>query len=183
MVHFLRAIFLGRKASPHHDIEEAPGPVLLAQYLLIAGILVMSFFPKLLIDPVSRAIDPDFASTLVWEGMSLELIYGHWNPLPTMAFAVAVSAGLWWIVRRLQRSGRIDSVANKEADFYGACRSIAVTLTPPLARRFWRDVSELVVAGAERARLVYTGSGQLYALLIFYYFIVLYAASGGFTRI
>ena len=52
----------------------------------------MSFFPKLLIEPVSAAIDPYFASTLVWEGMSLEMIYGHWNPVPTMAVAVALSA-------------------------------------------------------------------------------------------
>ena len=55
----------------------------------------MSFFPKLLIEPVSKAMDPQFASTLVWQGMSLELIYGYWNPMPAMAFAVALSAILF----------------------------------------------------------------------------------------
>jgi hypothetical protein len=55
----------------------------------------MSFFPKLLIEPVSRAIDPQFASTLVWQGMSLEMIYGYWNPVPVMLFAVAAAAILY----------------------------------------------------------------------------------------
>jgi formate hydrogenlyase subunit 3/multisubunit Na+/H+ antiporter MnhD subunit len=183
MVNFIKAIFLGKGSLPHPTIQEAPTSLLVAQYLLVAGILVMSFLPKLLIDPVSRAIDPDFAATLVWEGMSLELIYGSWNPLPTMAFAVAVSAGLWWIVRRLQRSGRIESVISREADLYSTFRTIAQALTPPLARRFWRDLAGLVVASADWARGIYTGNGQLYALMILYYFIVLYAASGGLARV
>ena len=62
---------------------------------MILGILVMSFFPKLLIVPISQAIDPYFASTLVWDGMSLEMIYGYWNPVPVMAAAVAASALLF----------------------------------------------------------------------------------------
>src|SRR5262245_8122958 len=166
MVHFIKTIFLGKLRSPHQTVQEAPTSLLVAQFLFVAGILVMSFFPKLLIEPVSRAIDPDFAATLVWEGMSLELIYGSWNPLPTMVFAVAVSAGLWWMVRLLQRSGRVEGVMSEGADFYGTCRSIAKAVTPPLARRFWRDLAELILASADRVRHVYTGSGQLYALLI-----------------
>ena len=75
--------------------------LLVSQYLLILGILVMSFFPQLLIVPISQAIDPYFASTLVWEGMPLEEIYGYWNPVPAMAAAVAVSAllfGVLWML-------------------------------------------------------------------------------------
>ena len=114
--------------------------------------------------------------------MSLELIYGYWNPLPTMAFAVAVSAVLFLILRGLQRSGGIGTLAMKEEDFYALCRSIAIVLTPPLARRFWYGAADLVVMGADWARRVYTGNGQLYALLILYYFIVLYGVSYGFIR-
>ena len=183
MLHFIKAIFLGKLPSSRQTVQEAPRSLLVAQFLFVAGILVMSFFPKLLIEPVSRAINPDFAATLVWEGMSLELIYGYWNPLPTMGFAIAVAAGLWWIVHVLQRSGRIESVISEGADFYGTSRLIAKAVTPPLARRFWRDLAELVLTSADRVRRVYTGSAQLYALLILYYFIVFYAASGGFARV
>jgi formate hydrogenlyase subunit 3/multisubunit Na+/H+ antiporter MnhD subunit len=181
MVHFIRAIFLGAGASAHHERQEAPLPLLISQYLLVLGILIMSFFPKLLIDPISKAIDPDFASTLVWQGMSLELIYGYWNPLPTMAFAVGFSAALFWIVRWFQRSERIGSLAMKEGDAYAICRSIALALTPPLAWRFWNGALALALAGADSTRRVYTGDGQVYAILILYYFIMLYAASGVIT--
>ena len=68
----------------------------------------MSLFPKLLIEPVSAAIDPYFASTLVWQGMSLEMIYGYWNPTPVMTAAVAVAAILFAIFWWLQRSGAIE---------------------------------------------------------------------------
>jgi formate hydrogenlyase subunit 3/multisubunit Na+/H+ antiporter MnhD subunit len=183
MAHFIKAIFLGAEVSAYRDIKEAPMPLLIAQYLLITGIFVMSFFPKLLIEPISRAIDPDFASTLVWQGMSLELIYGYWNPVPTMAFALAVSVLLWWIVRRLQLSGGVGALAMKEAGFHSLCRSIAIALTPPLARTFWYGAAELAATAADWTRRVYTGSSQFYALLILYYFIVLYSASGGFFRI
>jgi formate hydrogenlyase subunit 3/multisubunit Na+/H+ antiporter MnhD subunit len=106
MARFTRAVFLGPRRAAHDTAVEAPLSLLIPQYLLIAGILLMSFFPKLLIGPISDAIDPDFASTLVWEGMSLELIYGSWNPVPTMAVAVAVSAALFlafWLLRRSDR--------------------------------------------------------------------------------
>jgi hypothetical protein len=69
----------------------------------------------------------------------------------------------------------------EKADVYAASRRIAIVMTPPLARTFWHNVSRLVLAGADGARRVYTGDGQLYAILILFYFIVLYAASGVFT--
>ena len=94
-------IFSGVAMRTSH-LTEAPLALLIPQYLLVAGILAMSFFPKLLIEPISQAIDPQFASTLVWQGMSLEMIYGYWNPFPVMMLAVIVSAvlfGLFWLVR------------------------------------------------------------------------------------
>ena len=84
MAKFIQAIFLGPPRRKNEKIAEAPVALLAAQALLVAGIVVLSLFPKLLIEPVSQAIDPQFASTLVWEGMSLEMIYGYWNPTPVM---------------------------------------------------------------------------------------------------
>ena len=102
MARFIQAVFLGPRKAGYGRIADAPVALLIPQYLLIAGILVMSFFPKLLIEPVSRAVDPQFASTLIWQGMSLEMIYGYWNPVPVMLFAVAAAAllyGLFWLLR------------------------------------------------------------------------------------
>ena len=174
MEHFVHAIFFGRCKAKHRNLTEAPLALLIPQYLLVAGILVMSFFPKLFIEPVSQAIDPQFASTLVWQGMSLEMIYGYWNPFPVMMFAVIVSAvlfGLFWLVRN---AGWL----RERADVYRFFTAVFSTLTPPVAVAFWSGLSSATTSLAQGARKVYTGNAQAYNLYILYYFIVVYVAGG-----
>jgi formate hydrogenlyase subunit 3/multisubunit Na+/H+ antiporter MnhD subunit len=178
MARFVRAVFLGPRQATYDAAVEAPLALLIPQYFLIAGILVMSFFPKLLIGPVSEAIDPDFASTLVWQGMSLEMIYGYWNPVPTMAAAVALSAILFAVFWLLRGSGSIKSAgARAIGSFYAFYKSVFATLTPPLARAFWDELSSGTLVVADRTRKVYNGNGQIYSLYILYFFIALYVAS------
>jgi formate hydrogenlyase subunit 3/multisubunit Na+/H+ antiporter MnhD subunit len=188
MVRFILVAFLSRPASPRRGMD-APLPILAAQCLLIAGILVVSFYPKLLIGPVSAAIDPTFASTLVWQGMSLEMIYGSWNPVPAMALAVVASAILFAVFWLIQRTGwfvafaqRAES-ADKAAAPFPVFNPLFTAMTPPLARTFWDGVSAGTLIGADRARRVYTGNGQTYCLYILYYFVVLYALCGGLDRV
>ena len=102
-----------RRAEPPRSVRlrEAPSCCCLPQALLVVGIFVLSFFPKLLMEPVSAAIDPQFASTLVWEGMSLETIYGYWNPMPVAVVALAAAAGLFalfWLIYRRAKAGAAD---------------------------------------------------------------------------
>ena len=125
----------------------------------------MSFFPKLLIEPISEAIDPYFASTLVWDGMSLEMIYGYWNPMPTMAFAVAVAAILFAGFWLLQRFRRVD-VSAASAGIYGIAKTICAALTPPLASRFGTNSTGATSAVAQQSRRLYTGNAQSYNLYI-----------------
>jgi len=175
MEHFIHAIFFGRRKPKHRDLKEAPIALLVPQYLLVAGILVMSFFPKLLIEPVSQAIDPQFASTLVWQGMSLEMIYGYWNPFPVMMFAVIVSAilfGSFWLLRN---TGWLRA----RAGLYRFFTAIFTALTPPVATAFWIGLAYVTTSVAQRARMIYTGNAQAYNLYLLYYFIVLYVACGG----
>ena len=187
MAHFIRAIFFGAPVR-HQRTKESPIALLIPLYLLVAGIMVMSFFPKLLIAPVSEAIDPQFASTLVWEGMSLEMIYGYWNPVPTMVFAVAISAilfGLFWLARRAGWANDIQSSRDdaKPAGMYDFFKAVFAALTPPLANGFWGGLTIGTAAFAERTRMIYTGNAQTYAMYALYYFLVLYAAAGGVRQI
>jgi hypothetical protein len=143
----------------------------------------MSFFPKLLIEPVSRAIDPQFASTLVWQGMSLEMIYGYWNPVPVMLFAVAAAAilyGLFWLLRA---TGWPKSRGRSQLTIYDICKQVSTRLTPPWASEFWAALAVAVGALAGRTKLLYTGNGQTYNLYILYYFLALYLAAGGFRHL
>ncbi|MEJ0078737.1 MAG: proton-conducting transporter membrane subunit [Alphaproteobacteria bacterium] len=187
MARFILTAFLPRPAVRQRGMD-APAPILVTQYLMIAGILVVSFYPKLLINQVSAAIDPYFASTLVWEGMSLELIYGHWNPVPVMALAVIASVILWTVLSMLQRTGRFDWLTGRTEGGARASASDLVfyplfaVLTPPMVHAFWSSVSTVTLGIAERTRRVYTGNGQVYCLYILYYFVFLYLVCGGFNR-
>jgi len=181
MARFIQAIFLDLPKTARGKIAEAPAALLVSQCLLILGIVVMSFFPKLLIVPISEAIDPYFASTLVWDGMSLEMIYGYWNPVPVMSAAVAVSALMFavlWLLRR--KSGEATNSQRRILGFYAFYKPAFVTLTPALSSSFWDAVAAGSTSLAEKTRRIYTGDGQTYTLYVLSYFIVLYAACGGF---
>jgi formate hydrogenlyase subunit 3/multisubunit Na+/H+ antiporter MnhD subunit len=188
MARFIRAIFFGPRKVAHDALTEAPIILLIPQILLIAGIFLMSFFPKLLIAPISQAIDPQFASTLVWQGMSLEMIYGYWNPVPVMAFAVIVSAvlfGLFWL---LVQTGWWTAIAHPKiggtrSSLYEGLKAVFTMLTPPWASALWGGLATATTASAERIRMLYTGNGQTYNLYILYYFLALYAAAGGIRHL
>ena len=139
----------------------------------------MSFFPKLLIEPISRAIDPQFASTLVWQGMSLETIYGYWNPTPVMAFSLVVAAilfALLWLLRGF--SWRRDE--SRRAAFTDMADAVFGALTPPWATAFWGWTATTAAALAERTRAIYSGDPQTYSLYVLYYVLAVYVLGGGF---
>ena len=186
MARFVLAFFGEPKTQSARPITEAPLALLVPCYLLIAGIVVMSLFPKLLIGPVSEAIDPYFASTLVWQGMSLEMIYGFWNPVPVMLSAVVVAVILfaifWWLQRRSAIDGaglRQNSGSSSWSAFYSFCQRVFATFTPSVAVAFWDTLTLATLALAARARHIYTGNAQTYCLCILYYFLALYAMGGG----
>jgi formate hydrogenlyase subunit 3/multisubunit Na+/H+ antiporter MnhD subunit len=164
-------VFLGPRRPV---VVEAPLPLLLPQIVLALGIILLSFFPKLVMDPVSAAIDPHFAATLVWQGMSLEVIYAKWNPLPAMAGALALAALSFliiWLIYRARR-GRFGESGVKA--FYGFYRPTLAVLTTPIANLFWGCVAGLATGAAAVTRRVYTGNGQTYALHIICYIIGIY---------
>jgi formate hydrogenlyase subunit 3/multisubunit Na+/H+ antiporter MnhD subunit len=188
MLRLATKVFFGPGKVSLVDTREAPALLLVPQLVLVAGIVVLSFYPKLLMDPVSEAIDPYFASTLVWEGMSLETIYGYWNPVPIMVgsvvIALALFAAVWFFYRRQRerelaaagaaRQNKIAVLAAwSRADIYGFYRPALGTILVPCAITFWNGVSAGINGMAERLRRVYTGNGQTYALYILYYFIAL----------
>jgi formate hydrogenlyase subunit 3/multisubunit Na+/H+ antiporter MnhD subunit len=171
MIRFFFALFAG--PGSNEPVREAPRALLIPQALLVAGMIVLSFFPKLLMDRVSAVIDPDFAATLVWEGQSLETIYGLWDPTPTMVTAV-VAAGLlaiiWWIASRgpLAAPDLRTSLVSRPA--------LPASLMPPLAELFWSGAVGLSARVADAVRAVYTGNAQTYVLQALLYFVALLAA-------
>jgi hypothetical protein len=117
---------------------------------------------------------------LRWQGMSLDLIYATWNPVPVMAFAVAVAAALFAILWLGRRSRPLDAATRNT---YSFAQEVCAALTPPLAIRFWSEASAFSVFAAEKSRRVYTGNGQTYNLLIVYYLLALYIFGGGSQQV
>lgn len=172
MIRFFAATLLGRGAALQ-GVREASVWLVLPQIVMVGVILVLSVFPKLVMEPVSQAIDPDFAATLVWQGQSLETIYGLWDPVPTMVHAVVGSlclAALWWVAARAG-GGRLSARA---ALLYGA--PLPAALTPPLTIWFWSGVTSLVERLADAVRRAHTGHAQTYVLQALLYFLIVAAA-------
>jgi formate hydrogenlyase subunit 3/multisubunit Na+/H+ antiporter MnhD subunit len=177
MIRFVGGLFFGPRGSDQAVVGEAPMTLLIPQFMLIAGIVILSLFPKVLMEPVSAAIDPQFASTLVWDGMSLETIYGYWDPAPIMITAVAAAAILGliaWLVRPLPRPDAVDPRRLVILD-----RLVPGPSMPAVAIIFWRSVANGAVTAADLARKLYSGNGQTYALYVLLYFLVIYVAGTG----
>ena len=109
--------------------------------------------------------------------MSLETIYGYWNPVPIMSVATAVALAMFlglWIAYRRGWSGAGARRGAGSGGFDAFHARLARDFAPPVATRFWDGVSSAASSAAQGARKLYTGDGQTYALYILYYFIGLY---------
>lgn len=192
MIRLVHTLFLGPRQQKYDSVEEAPRALLIPQLILVAGILVLSFYPKLFMESVSEAIDPYFASTLVWEGMSLETIYGYWNPVPIMIAAVVVAlvlAFMFWLFYRAKsgtnarRSAPVPSGRGNGPSgltrFYLFYRRWLGRLVRLLDLSPWHRLAEGTLQLAGAARRIYTGNGQSYVLYILYFFLWLYVSGGG----
>ncbi|WP_201837424.1 proton-conducting transporter membrane subunit [Microvirga zambiensis] len=177
MIRLVGGLFLVRPEGGRVTAGEAPASLLAPQIVLIVGIVILSLYPKLLMDPVSAAIDPQFASTLVWNGMSLEMIYGYWNPAPTMITAVAIALILGLIARLLRPAPRPDAVDFRRLVMLD--RLVPGLSVPPVAVVFWRSLANGSVGAADLVRRLYTGNGQTYALYVLSYILVVYVAGAG----
>jgi formate hydrogenlyase subunit 3/multisubunit Na+/H+ antiporter MnhD subunit len=174
MFRLFHTLFWAPSIGDGRSIREAPLALLLPQFLLIAGILVLSFFPKLVMEPVSKAVDPLFASTLVWNGMSLESIYAYWNPMPVMTVTVSATVVFFLVFLLLYWIARGRSGAAGVSRFYAFYRAVFTPLVTPLANALWDGIAGLALGAGGLARKIYTGDGQLYALHVLYYVIALY---------
>ncbi len=175
MFRFAYSIFLGQRKSEHDRVTEAPLALLVPQFILILAIFLLSFFPKLVMDPISAAIDPYFASTLVWQGMSLETIYGYWNPVPIMAHQCGDRSIVAWALPGRSTEvgeGALFPLAPRIST--ASIRAAFAPLVTPFANFIWDGVCDLTIGMAGAVRRVYTGDGQTYALHVLYYVIAVY---------
>jgi NADH:ubiquinone oxidoreductase subunit 5 (subunit L)/multisubunit Na+/H+ antiporter MnhA subunit len=196
MFRLLQTVFLGQRKLEHRDLREAPAILLAPQVILLVGIMVLSAYPKLLLDPVSAAIAPYIPGALVWDGLALQSHLGYWNATMIMIIVGAVWAVPLVLLLLISLTLKIQPVKqfnivyaaerpHRPEDTHYAYRFFAHYeraigfLVKPRATAFWSAVSEWSHTLAASMRIFYTGNAQTYAFFILVYFVALYFANGG----
>ncbi len=198
MFRFLHTVFLGQRKLEHTELKEAPAIMLLPQGIMIAAIMVLSAYPKLLLDPLSAAISPWLGGSLVWEGLSLQSHFGYWNAPMIMA----VIGGVWmvplillWLITKtmkVQKVKQFNMVFSAERpsrpehthyayNFFAHYDRAIGFLVKPRATVFWNATVEWSHTLAASLRIFYNGNGQTYALFILMYFIGMFVFNGGMS--
>jgi formate hydrogenlyase subunit 3/multisubunit Na+/H+ antiporter MnhD subunit len=198
MFRLLQTVFLGQRKLEHAKLREAPAILLAPQFVMIACIMVISAYPRLLLDPLSAAIDPWIANTLVWEGFALQTQFGYWNAPMIMA----VVGGVWMIplvllllislTLNIQKVEQFNIVYAAERphrpedthyayNFFAHYDRAIGFLVKPRATAFWNAAVEWSHTLASSLRVFYNGNGQTYALFILMFFVAMVLFNGGLT--
>ena len=196
MFRLLQTVFLGQRKLEHAKLREAPAILLAPQFIMIAAIMVISAYPRLLLDPLSAAINPWIADTLVWEGFALQTRFGYWNaPL-----IMAVVGGVWMVpliilllvslTMKIQKVEQFNIVYAAERphrpedthfayNFFAHYDRAIGFLVRPRATAFWNAAVEWSHTLGSSLRVFYNGNGQTYALFILMYFVAMFLVNGG----
>ena len=196
MFRILQTVFLGQRKLEHRDLREAPAILLVPQVVMLGMIMLLSAYPRLLLDPLSAAVAPYVPGTLHWDGWALVSHLGYWNAPLIMIIVGAVWAVPLVFLLLMSLSMKIQPVKqfnivyaaerpDRPEDTHYAYRFFAHYeraigfLVKPRATAFWSAVSEWSHTLAASMRVIYTGNGQTYAFLILAFFVALYFANGG----
>ena len=196
MFRLLQTVFLGQRKLEHAQIREAPVILLAPQVVMIICIMIISAYPKLLIDPLSAAIDPWISNTLVWQGTAMQAHFGYWNAPMIMAvvggvFMIPLILLLLFtlsmkvqkveqfnIVYAAERPRRPEETHFAYKFFAHYDRAIGFTVRPR-ATAFWNAVVEWSHSLGASLRIFYNGNGQTYALFVIMYFVAVLLLNGG----
>lgn len=198
MFRLLQTVFLGQRKLEHAEIREAPAILLIPQIIMIAGIMVISAYPKLLIDPLSTAINPWITNTLVWQGTALQSHFGYWNAPMIMAVVAGVFMvplillSLFTLSMKVQKVEQFNIVYAAERPrrpeethfaykFFAHYDRAIGFIVRPRATAFWNAVVEWNHSVGASLRIFYNGNGQTYALFVIMYFVGMFLINGGLT--
>jgi formate hydrogenlyase subunit 3/multisubunit Na+/H+ antiporter MnhD subunit len=194
MFRLLHSIFLGQPKLKHKDVKEAPWWLLFPQMIFVGAILAFSLFPQYLVQPISNAVAPYYATTLHWAGNQVTTSIGHWNGflIMTIVGTVFLIPLIWMLLSstRVQRVKQFNIVYAAERpgrpetthvayNFYPYIEKSLGGLVRPRATLFWNSLSEWTHSLAAAIRSVYTGHAQTYVQLIVLYLVTMAFLMGG----
>jgi formate hydrogenlyase subunit 3/multisubunit Na+/H+ antiporter MnhD subunit len=190
----IHAVFLGQPKDELRDVREAPFWLLLPQLVLVAGIMAISMYPNIILEPLAAAVAPYAASTVAFDGYTVVSALGYWdgNLVMYVTMAVFVLPLIWLLVvmkrpRRVEQFNIVFAAERPERpetthyahNFFTPYYRALGFLTRPGVIGFWHGVQEAVASVGGAVRRIYSGNGQTYALHILLLVAVLYLIAGG----
>ena len=191
----IHSIFLGQLKDEHRRIGEAPFWLILPQMIYVVCLLGFAIAPGFAL----RHVDAYIGNFMVdgglnWEGLTITSSFGYWSPIAIMVvigviFAV-IFAWLLFVNRKAQKVKQFNIVFAAERpyrpetthyawNFYAPYRKALGFLTWPLFEKFWGALVDLLHTLADLSRRFYTGNGQVYAIHLLGFVVVVYLLKMG----
>lgn len=190
----IHAIFLGQPKNEFRNVKEAPAWFIVPQYIFIMVIFLFSIFPKLLIDQITKIVDPIFGSGVTWAGGTAVTSLGYWNGTTVMTVVgvifVVLAAGLFIKLPKVQKVKQFNIVFSAERpeapelthfayEFFRPYRRALGWMIAPYAKNFWAAVTEWTLTISDTLRKIYTGNTQTYIFYILMMSVVLFYVTVG----
>ncbi|MCB1773526.1 MAG: NADH-quinone oxidoreductase subunit F [Gammaproteobacteria bacterium] len=191
----IHSIFLGQLKDEHRRVKEAPFWLVLPQMIYVVCLLVFALAPGLALRRVDAYISNFLPQgALSWEGLTITSEFGYWSPVSIMLIVgvifVVIFAWLLFVNRRAQKVKQFNIVFAAERpyrpetthyawNFYAPYKKALGFLAWPVFERFWAAVTDLLHTLAELLRRIYTGNGQVYAIHLLAFVVVVYLLKEG----
>ena len=186
----IHTVFLGQLKDNHRNVKDISIWFAIPIYVLIGGILVFSFKPQWILQPLGDAIAPYFPTgQLVWDGGTAVSQYGYWSGSILMVTIVAafviILAWLLMSTRKAHKVKQFDITYSGERPerpetthvaynvFEGVYKAVWIG-TIPLVEAFWTKVTNILHDTAGFTRRIYSGNGQSYMLHIVFFILITY---------
>ena len=186
----IHTIFLGQLKDEHRRIREAPFWLILPQMIFVLALLAFALVPGLALRHVDAYISTLLSNGgLNWEGLTITSEFGYWSPVSIMIIIgvifMLLFAWLLFVNRRAQKVKQFNIVFSAERpyrpetthyawNFYAPYRKALGFLTWPLFERFWGSLVELLHTVADLLRRYYNGNGQVYAIHLLAFVVIVY---------
>ena len=190
----IHAIFLGQPKNEFRNVKEAPAWFIVPQYIFIMIIFLFSIFPKLLIEQITKIVDPVFGQGVTWTDGTAYTSVGYWNGTTVMIIVgtifVVLTAVLFIKLPKVQKVKQFNIVFSAERpetpelthfayEFYRPYRRALGWMIAPYAKNFWAAVTEWTYTISDSLRKIYTGNAQTYIFYILMMSVVLFYVTVG----
>ncbi len=184
------SVFLGQMKDNLRHVKDISIWFAIPVYILIIGIMIISAKPEWVLQPLGDMISQWYPNAaLAWNGGLATGPYGYWNGNGIMITVgimfVSLATWLWMMSRKAVQVKQFNIVYSAEApqrpetthisyNIYAGYNKALGWIVAPKITAFWDTMTEWIHSLAQYVRQLYSGNGQLYAIYVLAYIVVVY---------